>query len=226
MYLHAERHVANAGGSNCKQRGIAHPCNEAQREWKGRSVAEGCTSEARKPGETACGREGAAPIRRLVYRIRARQRTELQGRRCGQDTGPHGWDAENARYYGRLQRGKGTAPFPTKHGHGLTSVRLQATVNQVRIRNFIHKGLKKLYADDATKGVPPDTVDKLRKMFAFLDDMEDPEELRTLPSWKAHILTGDRKGTWSLSVTANRRLTFRIDTAEREIYDVNLEDYH
>jgi hypothetical protein len=22
------------------------------------------------------------------------------------------------------------------------------------------------------------------------------------------------------------RLTFRIDTAEREIYDVNLEDYH
>ena len=97
---------------------------------------------------------------------------------------------------------------------------------QVRIRNFVHKGLKKLYADDATKGVPADTVDKLRKMFAFLDDMDDPEELRALPSWKVHTLTGDRKGTWSLSVTANRRFTFRIDTAEREIYDVNLEDYH
>jgi proteic killer suppression protein len=108
----------------------------------------------------------------------------------------------------------------------LISVRLQATVVQVRIRNFIHKGLKKLYADDVTKGVPPDTVDNLRKMLAFLDEMEDPEELRMLPSWKAHTLTGDRKGTWSLSVTANRRLTFRIDTAEREIYDVNLEDYH
>jgi addiction module HigA family antidote len=27
-------------------------------------------------------------------------------------------------------------------------------------------------------------------MFAFLDDMEDPEELRMLPSWKAHTLTG------------------------------------
>jgi addiction module HigA family antidote len=51
-------------------------------------------------------------------------------------------------------------------------------VTQVRIRNFVHKGLKRLYADDATKGVPPDTVDKLRKMFALLDDMEDPEELR------------------------------------------------
>src|ERR1700677_2937799 len=75
----------------------------------------------------------------------------------------------------------------------LTSVRLQATVVLVRIRNFIHKGLKKLYTDDATKGVPPDTVDKLRKMLAFLDDMEDPEELRMLPSWKAHALMGDRK---------------------------------
>ena len=96
----------------------------------------------------------------------------------------------------------------------------------MEIRNFVHKGLKKLYAEDDLRGVPPQAVDKLQKMLAFLDDMADPEELRALPSWKVHILTGDRKGTWSLSVTANRRLTFRIDTVEREICDVNLEDYH
>ena len=63
-------------------------------------------------------------------------------------------------------------------------------------------------------------------MFAYLDDMQDPEELRALTAWKVHPLTGDRKGTWSLSVTRNRRLTFRIDPAESEIFDVNLEDYH
>ena len=74
--------------------------------------------------------------------------------------------------------------------------------------------------------MPADTADKLRKMLAFLDDMEDPAELNSLPAWKVHTLTGDRKGTWSLSVTRNRRLTFRIDPTEREIYDVNLEDYH
>jgi proteic killer suppression protein len=96
----------------------------------------------------------------------------------------------------------------------------------MKIRNFLHKGLKKLYADDSAKGVAPETTDKLRKMFAFLDEMEDADELRSLPSWKAHVLTGDRKGTWSLSVTANRRLTFRIDKVEREICDLNLEDYH
>jgi proteic killer suppression protein len=96
----------------------------------------------------------------------------------------------------------------------------------VKIRNFTHKGLKRLYEDDKVKGVPPDTVDKLRKMLAYLDDMEDAEELHALSVWKAHTLTGDRKGTWSLSVTRNRRLTFRIDTVENEVCDVNLEDYH
>jgi proteic killer suppression protein len=89
-----------------------------------------------------------------------------------------------------------------------------------------HKGLKGLYAEDAAKNVPPDTVDKLRKMLAFLDDMQDPEELRALPAWKVHTLTGDRKGTWSRSVTRNRRLTFRIEIADREICDLNLGDYH
>jgi proteic killer suppression protein len=96
----------------------------------------------------------------------------------------------------------------------------------VKIRNFAHKGLKRLYAEDSAKGVPPDTVGKLRNMLAFLDDMQDPEELRALTAWKVHTLSGDRKGTWSLSVTRNRRLTFRIDAAEREICDVNFEDYH
>jgi len=96
----------------------------------------------------------------------------------------------------------------------------------VKIRSFAHKGLKALYADNIAKGVPPDSVDKLRKMLAFLDDMQDPEELRSLPVWKVHTLVGDRKGTWSLSVTRNRRLTFSIDSGGREIYDVDLEDYH
>jgi proteic killer suppression protein len=96
----------------------------------------------------------------------------------------------------------------------------------VKIRNFIHKGLERLYTDDNPKGVSADSVDKLRKMFAFFDAMESPEELRTLTAWKAHTMTGDRKGTVSLSVTRNYRLTFRVSTAESEIYDVNLEDYH
>ena len=63
-------------------------------------------------------------------------------------------------------------------------------------------------------------------MLAYLDDIEDPEELRLLKTWRVHTLAGDCKGDWSLSVTRNRRLTFQVDTAEREICDLNLEDYH
>ena len=96
----------------------------------------------------------------------------------------------------------------------------------MKIRNFAHKSLKRLYEDDSSKGVSPETADKLRKILAFLEDMQDPEELRSLPGWNVHTLTGDRKGTWSLSVTRNRRLTFCLDSTEREICDLNLEDYH
>jgi len=96
----------------------------------------------------------------------------------------------------------------------------------VTIRNFAHRGLKRLYTGDSAAGVPADAADKLRKMLAYLDSMQAAEELRALTVWKAHTLSGDRKGTWSLSVTRNRRLTFRIDTAAHEICDVNLEDYH
>jgi toxin HigB-1 len=95
----------------------------------------------------------------------------------------------------------------------------------VKIRNFSHKELSWLYTEGNPKGLRPDTVDKLRKMFALLDAIESPDELRAVTTWKVHTLTGDRKGTWSLSVTRNQRLTFHID-AERMICDVNLEDYH
>ena len=65
----------------------------------------------------------------------------------------------------------------------------------MKIRSFAHKGLKLLYAEDSAKGVPPDTADKLRKMFAFLDAMQESDELRALTVWKVHTLTGGRKGT-------------------------------
>lgn len=92
------------------------------------------------------------------------------------------------------------------------------------IRSIVHKSLRRLYEENSSKGLSADTVDKIRKMFTFLDAMEDPEELRSLSLWKAHVLTGDRKRTWTLHVTRNRRLTFRIE--DEEIIELNLEDYH
>ena len=96
----------------------------------------------------------------------------------------------------------------------------------MQITNVIHKGLHRLIEEDDIAGVPSVIAAKLRRMVSFLQDMEREEELRAVPRWNAHRLRGDRKGTWSLSVTANWRITFRIDREEMEIIDLNYEDYH
>jgi proteic killer suppression protein len=96
----------------------------------------------------------------------------------------------------------------------------------MRIRNVLHKGLRRFIEDDDKSGIQAAVVEKLRRMISFLQDMEKEAELKTVPSWKAHQLTGDRKGTWSLFVTKNWRLTFRIDKTEIEIIDLDYEDYH
>ena len=92
------------------------------------------------------------------------------------------------------------------------------------IRNVIHKGLRRLIEDDDASAIQPAAVPKLRRMLSFLQDMEQEAELRSVPTWRAHQLTGDRKGTWSLFVTKNWRLTFAID--QDEIIDLDFEDYH
>ena len=96
----------------------------------------------------------------------------------------------------------------------------------MRIRNILHKALRRFVEEDDASGLPPGVVEKLRRMVSFLQDMQHEEELRAVPSWKAHLLSGDRKGTWSLFVTRNWRLTFQIDRNEIEIIDLDYEDYH
>ena len=61
-HVHAERLLAKVGGSNRKPRGIPTLETGVQREWKGRSAAEVCTSEARKIGEWLAGARGDLPL--------------------------------------------------------------------------------------------------------------------------------------------------------------------
>jgi len=85
------------------------------------------------------------------------------------------------------------------------------------------QGLEKALFGGQLEGAS-DAVDKLRAMLTFLQDMEDPERLRAFPLWRAHQRAGERKGSWSLHVTRNWRLTFQI--RDGEIVDVDYEDYH
>ena len=96
----------------------------------------------------------------------------------------------------------------------------------MKIRNVIHKELRRFIVHDDPGGLSAAVVPKIRRIVSFLQDMEHEDELRTVPSWKAHQLTGNRKGIWSLSVTRNWRITFSVDQKEVEIVDLDYEDYH
>ncbi len=96
----------------------------------------------------------------------------------------------------------------------------------MRIRSVKHKGLRRLIVDDDASGLPAQFVAKIRNIIAFLQDMEHEDELNSVPTWKAHRLTGDRKGVWSLFVSKNWRITFGIDRDRIEIIDLDYEDYH
>jgi toxin HigB-1 len=92
------------------------------------------------------------------------------------------------------------------------------------ILNFRHKGMKRLFETGDASGLSPEFVKKIRNILAFLDEMESEDELKTIPAWRAHKLSGDRKGVRSLSVSRNWRVTFCIE--ETVIVDLDDEDYH
>jgi toxin HigB-1 len=96
----------------------------------------------------------------------------------------------------------------------------------MRIRNIVHKGIRRFVEAEDASGLQPAVVGKLRRILTFLQDMVEENELRTVPTWKAHKLSGDRAGTWSLFVTKNWRLTFAISLDEIEIINLDYEDYH
>ncbi|MGI8839239.1 MAG: type II toxin-antitoxin system RelE/ParE family toxin [Caulobacteraceae bacterium] len=93
----------------------------------------------------------------------------------------------------------------------------------MKILGIRHKGLARLYERNDASGIDRRLVGKLRLQLNFLDAMASGGELGALPVWKPHRLSD---GRWSFHVTANWRLTFRVDDGAGEISMLNLEDYH
>jgi proteic killer suppression protein len=91
------------------------------------------------------------------------------------------------------------------------------------IETLKHEGLRRLHEKNDPSGIRPDLVDKVRKILSALEAADGPEEM-ALPSFRFHRLTRDRRGTYSVTVKANWRITFRFH--EGAMHDVNLEDYH
>jgi len=83
-----------------------------------------------------------------------------------------------------------------------------------------------LLQDQRPVGVPAAYLDKIQKMLSFLEVIGTIEELRAVTFWRVHQLSGDRKGVFSMTISRNWRMTFRLDDDQTTILDLDLEDYH
>jgi proteic killer suppression protein len=91
------------------------------------------------------------------------------------------------------------------------------------IRNFKNKNLKRFFEDGETKGIEQSLTSRLARRLDALDAVTAATDL-DLPGFDLHQLKGDRRGTWSVKVSGNWRVTFTFE--DGHAHDVDLEDYH
>lgn len=91
------------------------------------------------------------------------------------------------------------------------------------IRSFRHKDLTKFFAAGSKAGIQAAHAEPLKLILATLNAATAPGDM-ALPGLKLHSLKGGRSGSWSMTVRANWRITFRFDG--KDAIDVDYEDYH
>ncbi len=91
------------------------------------------------------------------------------------------------------------------------------------ISSFRHRGLRRLYELGDPSRIGADQLDRIAHALADLDAATRPSEL-DLPGYSLHPLKGNRRGSWSISISGNWRITFRFE--DSDVYDVDLVDYH
>jgi toxin HigB-1 len=94
----------------------------------------------------------------------------------------------------------------------------------MEIKSISRKALKRFFLTGNSKGLVGD-VERLRAMLALIAAAASLDELARPPNYGLHRLTGNRAGTWPMTVTRNWRLTFAV-TQKVTVTDMDLEDYH
>jgi proteic killer suppression protein len=80
-----------------------------------------------------------------------------------------------------------------------------------------------LYSRADSSKLPANQRHRIETVLADLDSARSPEDLR-LPGYRLHPLKGALRGFWSIRVSANYRIVFRMK--DGNALDVDLVDYH
>lgn len=91
------------------------------------------------------------------------------------------------------------------------------------IQSFRHRGLKRLFENNETKGIRADYLSKVENILAVLNRSRSVEDMN-LPGFRLHGLKGNLRGFYAVTVRANYRVIFRFE--DGHAFDVDLTDYH
>lgn len=94
------------------------------------------------------------------------------------------------------------------------------------IKKFRHKGLKRFFDNPRytdKRGINAKIADRLIVILDALNTIEVAKEM-DISGLYFHGLKGQRRGEYSVRITGNWRITWRM--SGNDVVDVNLEDYH
>ncbi|MGN6849160.1 MAG: type II toxin-antitoxin system RelE/ParE family toxin [Sphingomicrobium sp.] len=92
----------------------------------------------------------------------------------------------------------------------------------MQVENIRHKALRRLAAKGDRRILE---AGRLIDMLTFIDAAATFDDLFMPPNFGFHALTGERSGSFAMTVTKNWRLTF-VKISDQAIGDLDLEDYH
>jgi len=93
----------------------------------------------------------------------------------------------------------------------------------LQVKRIKDGALKRLAKSGDESGINAGWRPKVRRLLGQLNVAVSPQEL-DLPGNGFHELGHDRRGTYSVGITGNWRITFKWD--DKGPYDVYMEDYH
>ena len=91
------------------------------------------------------------------------------------------------------------------------------------IKSFKHKGLKRFFYHNDHSLINSEHASKVGRILDRLDASIKPQDMN-LPGYRLHKLGGKEKGTWSVWISGNWRVTFQFDGHDAIIVDYR--DYH
>ena len=92
------------------------------------------------------------------------------------------------------------------------------------IRSFADNKTELVFLGERNRGLPPEIQPNARRKMRQLDASERVADMLHPRGNRLEELKGNRKGTYSVRINDQWRLTFRW--SDGDAYDVRIEDYH